>query len=527
MGTIADKLAYLGQTKAEIRDAIIKKGVAVPSKTTFREYAGKIREINAGDETENLPEWERPDDWLQIEDSVNKGDQKFVGLYAIFRDSNFIALSATGNYTVDWGDGKIENYESGATAYHVYEYESFPGTETKFGYRQAIVTVTPQSTFNLTSINLNEKFHAERVNNYNTGWMDIRVSGELINKFTISGPNFTHGYLESFSFVGGCSITDFSGFFARCYALQSVLLQDTSRGVVFTEMFNGCALLKTVSLFDTSKGRDFRSMFAYCYGLKTIPLFNTENGTNFSYMFQNCIALKRIPLLNTAQGRAFFGMFSSCLSITSVPLLDTGNGTDFGYMFGTCYILETIPQLNTSSGVNFYAMFGSCLLLKEIPVLDTSRGENFAGMFGSCATLKTVPPLKTSSGTNFSNMFGGCGSLKEVPQLDTSNGIDFTGMFFSCNMLDEVPALDTARGYSFGSMFAGCTSLSRSSIFETRETISYTGCKLSRGAIVDIFKNLGSGVAQKAIMIDNNWGTTLLTEGDREIATKKGWLIYG
>lgn len=47
MGTIADKLTYLGQTKAEIRDAIIAKGVTIPDKMAFREYAGKIREISA------------------------------------------------------------------------------------------------------------------------------------------------------------------------------------------------------------------------------------------------------------------------------------------------------------------------------------------------------------------------------------------------------------------------------------------------------------------------------------------------
>lgn len=46
MGTIADKLTYLGQTKADIRDAIIAKNVAVPVETTFRDYATKISEID-------------------------------------------------------------------------------------------------------------------------------------------------------------------------------------------------------------------------------------------------------------------------------------------------------------------------------------------------------------------------------------------------------------------------------------------------------------------------------------------------
>lgn len=45
MGTTADKLAYLNDTKTAIKNAIIAKGVAVPDGTTFRAYADKISNI--------------------------------------------------------------------------------------------------------------------------------------------------------------------------------------------------------------------------------------------------------------------------------------------------------------------------------------------------------------------------------------------------------------------------------------------------------------------------------------------------
>lgn len=45
MGTTADKLAYLNDTKTAIKNAIVAKGVAVPDGTTFRAYADKIGEI--------------------------------------------------------------------------------------------------------------------------------------------------------------------------------------------------------------------------------------------------------------------------------------------------------------------------------------------------------------------------------------------------------------------------------------------------------------------------------------------------
>lgn len=48
MGTIADKLNYLNTTKANIKNAIIEKGVEVSDSDTFRDYATKIADISSG-----------------------------------------------------------------------------------------------------------------------------------------------------------------------------------------------------------------------------------------------------------------------------------------------------------------------------------------------------------------------------------------------------------------------------------------------------------------------------------------------
>jgi len=48
MGTTAQKLAKVEQTKTEIKAAIIAKGVDVPEGTTFAAYATKISEISTG-----------------------------------------------------------------------------------------------------------------------------------------------------------------------------------------------------------------------------------------------------------------------------------------------------------------------------------------------------------------------------------------------------------------------------------------------------------------------------------------------
>lgn len=48
MGTTAEKLAYLADTKTAIKDAVIAKGVEVPEGTTFRQYADLISGISTG-----------------------------------------------------------------------------------------------------------------------------------------------------------------------------------------------------------------------------------------------------------------------------------------------------------------------------------------------------------------------------------------------------------------------------------------------------------------------------------------------
>lgn len=45
MGTIADKLNYILETKESIKQAIIDKGVEVIDTDTFRSYADKIKSI--------------------------------------------------------------------------------------------------------------------------------------------------------------------------------------------------------------------------------------------------------------------------------------------------------------------------------------------------------------------------------------------------------------------------------------------------------------------------------------------------
>jgi hypothetical protein len=52
----------------------------------------------------DITPWVRNPSWSALT-AVGSSEEKFSGIVAVFPQSSYLALSAAGNYTVDWGDG--------------------------------------------------------------------------------------------------------------------------------------------------------------------------------------------------------------------------------------------------------------------------------------------------------------------------------------------------------------------------------------------------------------------------------------
>ena len=474
--------------------------------------------------------WSRPADWLTLP-GVVATDQKFVGLHAVFpHDSNFCAIQATGAYTVDWGDGSApENITSGTIVYHKFDYSAavLVGTECSRGYRQAIVTVTPQAGQTLTSLTLTVKHNQSLLQAYSMGWLDIDMSAPSLTTLALANSaTVLTKHLEQVSLRSCAMTTGFSNLFGNCYALQSVPILATATGTNFSGMFSTCSALRTVTLFDTSAGTNFSNMFASCKSLRTVPLFNTGAGTNFASMFNSCSNLRSIPLLNTAGGLDFNNMFQACTSLRTIPLLNTGAATIMNNMFSGCSSLETIPLLNTAANTTFLSFFNGCSNLREVPLLNTAAGTTFSSMFSGCTSLTEVPLFNTSAGTNFSSMFNNCQRLTTIPLFNTAAGTSFGTMVASCTNLQSVPALQlgaATNAASYTNMFFGCTSLSSIGCLGIKFTFSVTSCRLSPAALDALYTNLATVVSQ-TVTVTNNWGTSI---DNPSIATAKGWTVTG
>jgi len=576
MGTIAEKLTYLGGTKSAIRDAIVAKGVAVPVETTFRNYATKIADISGGGGSalewteaywQNIYDnsYSRPVDWLDIitPHPLVQGDQKFVGLHAVYNhSSNFCALlctTSTGQYRVNWGDGTTSDHNSGTTAYKILTYSDFSGTDTSRGYRQAIITIVPL-TGNLLTVDLYQKHNQSGlVSGYSSGWLDIRIAGNFIAGLVLgnNSTNIKNAMIEQFEFVGTNVLTtcdamfsncqsllkiialyippsgsiSFFSMFSNCYNLQTIPLLNTVNASSMTNMFNNCYILQTIPLLDTAIVTTMNSMFYKCRSMETIPLLNTVSVTNMSYMFADCHKLQTIPLLNTVSVNNMTNMFNNCYILQTIPLLNTAIVTAMGSMFYNCYSMETIPLLDTAIVTNMGYAFANLIKLQTIPLLNTVSVINMYAAFSNCYNLQTIPLLNTAIVTDMTYVFYNCYSLQNIPLLNTASVTSLPYMFANCNNLQTIPNMqltNTTSSTSFINVFLGCNSLSAVPIDGIKNDISFADCKLGQVELVDIFNRLPTPYTGKFITITGNFGASLLTTAEREIVTvTKGGSIIG
>jgi len=452
-------------------------GVARPTKSNSHILQGAVNAAGT-----NLG-WTRPADWITLT-APSSNEQKFVGLLGISNDnSNYVALLAQGNYTVDWGDGVTENFTSNTKASHQYTYSSISSTVTSDGFKQVVVTVTPQAGQNLTMIDLQQTFtRTNLTTNAQIPWLDIAIAGTNLTTIKLTGstgPTFRMGYLQRVNIVSS-NLTSYASLFAFCVRLKNFTVNSNSTITSTVSMFYGCSSLESVPLFNTASVTSMANMFNGCISLESVPSFNTASVTDMSNMFEECLSLSSVPFFNTASVTNMFSTFVNCSSLPYIPLFNTSLVSNMSSMFSGCTSLSSVPLFNTASVTNMSSMFSFCSSLESVPLFTTNSVTSMASMFSNCRSLKSVPLFNTASVTSMSGMFSNCSSLESVPLFNTQSVTDMSSMITGCISLKSVPLFNTSLVTTMSSMFNGCYSLKSVPLFNTplvtNMSSMFTGC---------------------------------------------------
>lgn len=445
MGT-AEKLLYLQGTKVAIKDAIEAKGVTVPVGTKFRDYGTKIGEITSGGPVSEP--YVRNPDWLAIPDNVN-GVQKISILYAVENtDSNYVAFSFLGAYTIDWGDGTVTDYASGTVANYNYTYTgNLVGSLT---YEQRIITITPQAGQNLTTVQLNTANTMITMTTSRplvSGILDININVPFATTIVLgSGSNsaltkyFILTRLERCSIGQVGELVNMGFLFHNCYRLQEVLIGfNTSSVTNFSYCFFGCFLLQKAPTFQ----------------------FNTTSNVNISNMFNSCRKLVEVQdiIINSSD---IGGSFGYCVSLTNLKLTLVGNtNIYFDNAFVDCFSLKAIDLDFTGTGRCLSAVnaFRGCKILYS-PITDFTKIINCTNMFNG-TTLVGIDVIDfASSSVTINSMFIGCNSLVKAPiMLNSENVTNIVSLFQNCSSLVSTPSYNFPLVTSLDSLFNGCNSL--------------------------------------------------------------------
>ena len=279
MGTTAEKLNYLNNTKNTLKTNLTNKSVALTGNETFRELANKVNDIQTG-------------------------GGKASPEYVIFQNYTGTSLDLSWLDTSNITDMRSMFWAcENLTALDVSNFNTSKVTtmENMFGYIR-----------NITSLSL-KNFDTSKVTTMSQMFYeDSKLTSLDLSSFNTS--NVTSMY-SMFNNCKGLSSLDLSNF-------------DTTKVTTMRDMFSNCNLTSLdINNFNYSSVTNMTNMFAYMYYLTNVDIgyCSPQTEANLSYMFNYSYSLKTIKgtidMQNVTNANS---MFYYCRDLEEVHIHNLG-----------------------------------------------------------------------------------------------------------------------------------------------------------------------------------------------------------
>lgn len=508
--------------------------------------------------------WKRPADWLPL--PVPRQDQlrSLIALVAVFPRPTSLGFVVYGvPYTVDWGDGVVERFQSGQPASHVYTYGRLPAsTQCSRGYRQAIVKVSWEAAGVLggrtaNALEVTDYTARSDLTTNTTPLLDVQLAGRTLSNLVLSPRNKPSRLCEQVWMrplkAGIRRWNNYSqGLFENMNSLQSVPEFSVGDLVNLSRTFRNCKSLKLVPEFDASAVESMEDMFAGCAALQGVTL-SAELCRNYKRAFQGCTSLREVIVRDSAEMVTWQDAFSGCTSLQWVDIDHFDRAQDLSGMFRGCVALRAMAEINAPQCKTTEAMFHGCVALTEMGAMAMPQNQNIIAMFYQCWSMRELPLLgfgdlsyvssafaemyaletpprgfDTPECWDFTAMFANCVNLTRAPELNTSQGLSFNGVLQNCTALEEVPGWDmsgVSRRSGLDLAFDNLPSCTRVRAFGMKASFSLKRLPLQAEQLNEVFHNLGviEGNPQ-TVVVGGVYGA--LQDGLRsELALSKGWQI--
>ena len=387
------------QSRANMRDETIN--ISVKLNTSSSERIAKIQLYNPSNEEDVFAE-------ITI---IQQGiDEEALILVTDANDGNdytaYLPKICGSNISIDWGDGKLESYETSGWFSHKYETNKQTSyyIKIKGNIEELHSKIYPEENIYLHTITDVIQWGKSKIND-----MKYAFYGNIYLEHIPDDISGTFENTTSFqcAFMD-CSSLEFipDGLFKNCYNLKYV-----------ENTFDGCSSLKSIPenlFYSCSNIIVFSSVFSRCTSLKSIPgnLFkNNIKAVNFGGLFYGC-NLEYIPeelFKNNPEARSFGSTFTGC-DIESIPSGLFKNCTKADFFAGTfsyCRNLNSIPEGlfdNCANDANFDMTFYDCFSLTSIPARLFDNCINtisFDQTFSNCTNLSGESPYTIIDGTKY------------------------------------------------------------------------------------------------------------------------------
>ena len=477
MGTTAQKLQAIQNSKAAIKAAIEAKGVSDVG-DVLSDYATKIGQISGGGgstkygmtidsvfgDVDQNGQLQQPSTSFSFSsnDIVSLPD---YGLYYKFYNNTGITSVSLPNLRTMGNTNSMGYTFSGCTNLTSV---NLPKLETMS------LNYTFRGCTGLTSVELPNYTGALSATFYGCSNL-VSVSAPKISTSVITGPFTNCTKLEEVD-LSGLTTSGLSGTFSGCTALRTVKLNHYSG--TLTGTFQNCSNLEVVDFHETT-------------AVPKLSNTTTFNGTNNTYriLVPNTLYDQWIAASNWSYSsivthiEKFLKVVgfkaesaNSTISLDAVgtpPSLDLEYTTDGGetyapYTVGTTITLTSVGDevyfragttgqsalATDSSNYHKFTMSGQILsesttvdlsyLLSRNGISESTQLSDYAfyGLFNGCSALQNAPELPwTSLGTGcYGSMFKGCTSITTAPELPATTLATgcYNEMFYNCSALNEI-----------------------------------------------------------------------------------------